>query len=165
MTSPFVNLVGRARFLVRHDLDSCTDRIQTHQFKFDGHPVTLIDVPGFDDTNKSDVDILTIIADFLVDEHQKGRCLTGTAAPNFNMFQKLCGEDALANVAIVTTWWDEEDEDVANARLEKLKTKMSVVAGGAQVFRHDRSYPSACNILRYLVGMSPKPLPIQREMA
>ncbi|KAF7351680.1 Nucleoside triphosphate hydrolase protein [Mycena sanguinolenta] len=51
--------------------------------------------------------------------------LTGVAAPNFNMFQKLCGEDALANVAIVITRWDEEDEDVANARLETVKTKLA----------------------------------------
>ncbi|KAF7351669.1 hypothetical protein MSAN_01599700 [Mycena sanguinolenta] len=170
----FVNLVGRARFLVGHDLESCMDRIQTHQFKFDGHPVTPIDVPGFYDTNKIDAETLKII---LVDESQKGRCLSGimcfqrisdnglTGAANFNMFQKLCDEDALANVGIVTTRWDEEDEDVANARLEQLKTKLSVIAGGAQIFRHDRSYTSACNILCYFVGMSPKPLLIQREMA
>ncbi|KAJ7785226.1 P-loop containing nucleoside triphosphate hydrolase protein [Mycena maculata] len=175
----FVNLVGRAQFLVGHGLESCTNRIQSHQFDFEGHPVTLLDVPGFDDTNQSDVDILKIIADFLFNEYQKGRCLsgimyfhrisdnrlTGSAARNFNMFQKLCGTDAFVNVAIVTTRWDEEDEDIAKERLEKLKTKLSVVDGGAQIFRHDRSYTSASDILRNFVGMTPKPLLIQREMA
>ena len=48
------------------DLESCTDEVQlADTFTLDGQPVVLIDTPGFDDTNKSDTDILKLIAAFL----------------------------------------------------------------------------------------------------
>ena len=48
-------------------LESCTADVEvTDEFTLDGRPVTLIDTPGFDDSNKSDTDILKIIAAFLV---------------------------------------------------------------------------------------------------
>ena len=62
----FINLVGRSEFLVGDGLESCTDRIQQHQFAFEDHDVVLIDIPGFDDSNKSDAEIVKMIADFLV---------------------------------------------------------------------------------------------------
>jgi predicted GTPase len=34
-------------------------------FELDGRSITLIDTPGFDDTTKSDTDILKMIAGFL----------------------------------------------------------------------------------------------------
>jgi len=48
------------------DLISCTAEVQlADEFTIDGRPVILIDTPGFDDTNKSDTDILKLIAAFL----------------------------------------------------------------------------------------------------
>ena len=48
-------------------LDSCTAEVQlADEFTLDGRSVTLIDTPGFDDTTKSDSDILEMIAAFLV---------------------------------------------------------------------------------------------------
>jgi predicted GTPase len=32
----------------------------------DGHPVVFVDTPGFDDTDKSDTEILSIIAEWLI---------------------------------------------------------------------------------------------------
>jgi hypothetical protein len=93
----------------------------------------------------------------------------GTAKRNFTMFQKLCGEDAFTNVAIVTTRWDQVAEAVGLARLAELKVKSQlfkpVLDGGAKIFRHDRSYDSARSILRHLIRKASKPLLIQHEMA
>lgn len=48
------------------DLVSCTDEVQlADEFTLDGRRVVLIDTPGFDDTAKSDTDVLRTIADFL----------------------------------------------------------------------------------------------------
>ena len=48
------------------NLESCTAEVQlADEFTLDGRPVVLIDTPGFDDTNKSDTDILKLIAAFL----------------------------------------------------------------------------------------------------
>lgn len=48
------------------NLESCTAEVQlADEFILDRRPVILIDTPGFDDTNKSDTDILKLIAAFL----------------------------------------------------------------------------------------------------
>ena len=45
---------------------SCTASVQLiDEFILDEQPVVLIDTPGFDDTNKSDTDVLKLIAAFL----------------------------------------------------------------------------------------------------
>ncbi|KAJ7443403.1 P-loop containing nucleoside triphosphate hydrolase protein, partial [Mycena galericulata] len=179
----FANLVGRSKHLVGDGLESCTQNVQSHEFNFERYRVKLIDVPGFDDTSKSDADILKMIADFLLAEYKAGRSLSGiiyvhrisdvrmggASRRNFTMFKKLCGEDAFANVAIVTTRWDLEETAVAEARLAQLQASSqlfkSVLDGGASIHRHNRGYESACDILRHLVGKVPKPLLIQSEMA
>jgi hypothetical protein len=51
---------------VGEGLESCTDAVQVSPtFELRGRRVTLIDTPGFDDTYKSDADILKMIAAFL----------------------------------------------------------------------------------------------------
>lgn len=48
------------------ELESCTSEVQlANEFTLDGRAVVLIDTPGFDDTEKSDTDILKLIAAFL----------------------------------------------------------------------------------------------------
>ncbi|KAJ3811300.1 P-loop containing nucleoside triphosphate hydrolase protein, partial [Lentinula lateritia] len=178
----FTNLISDSRFKIGNGLESCTKHIQTIDFTFNNHIVTLIDVPGFDDTNKSDADILKMIADFLASEYKAGRRLSGimylhrisdvrmggASKRNFSMFEKLCGQDAFSNVAIVTTRWDQEEEAVAKARLEELKTKPQlykpILDGGGAIFRHDRTQESASAILSHLIAKTATPLLIQREM-
>lgn len=47
-------------------LRSCTSDVQICKpFKVDGRTVTLVDTPGFDDTDKSDTEVLAMIAAFL----------------------------------------------------------------------------------------------------
>ena len=46
--------------------ESCTDEIElADKFTLGGRSVVLMDTPGFDDTSKSDTDILKLIAAFL----------------------------------------------------------------------------------------------------
>ncbi|KIK51369.1 hypothetical protein GYMLUDRAFT_50604 [Collybiopsis luxurians FD-317 M1] len=178
----FVNLASGSKFLVGEGLESCTDSVQTRNFVFEGKDVTLIDVPGFDDTTKSDIDVLQIITDFLISEYQANRLLTGvlyfhrisdvrmggTSKRNFTMFQKLCGIDAVKNVAIVTTRWDKEKESIAVARYNELSTNpqffQPILEKGGKIFRHDRGVQSAQNILRHIISQTPIPLLIQHEI-
>jgi predicted GTPase len=47
-------------------LESCTNEVQTSQsFRLDDKDVVLVDTPGFDDTTKSDTDVLKMIAAYL----------------------------------------------------------------------------------------------------
>jgi hypothetical protein len=64
----FINAVSKSNLTVGHTLTSCTSEIHfSEPFDMEGREVVLFDTPGFDDTNKTDVDILTEIAVFLGD--------------------------------------------------------------------------------------------------
>ena len=63
----FINLASGSSLRVGMGLESCTAEVKLADvFTLDGRPVTLIDTPGFDDTTKSDAEILKMIAAFLV---------------------------------------------------------------------------------------------------
>lgn len=51
---------------VSDGLESCTSEVQVASpFLLDGKTITMIDTPGFDDTVKSEADILRQISNFL----------------------------------------------------------------------------------------------------
>ena len=153
------------------------------EFVLDGTTVTLIDIPGFDDTSKSDADILKIISAFLattyvhtyvhsfsilwielVDRYKRESRLsgiiylhsisdkrfTGVAGRNFNIFRKLCGDAALANVVLVTNMWGEVSPEVGEARESELSGNFfkPVLDLGAQMVRHHNTVHSAHDVIR-----------------
>ena len=62
----FINRASGSSLRLATGLESCTDKVNpVDPFLLDGVPVTLIDTPGFDDTAKSDTDILKLIAAYL----------------------------------------------------------------------------------------------------
>ena len=68
----FINLASGSNLRIGMLLESCTAEVQlADKFILDGRAVTLIDTPGFDDTSKSDVDILKMIAAFLATADRK----------------------------------------------------------------------------------------------
>ena len=61
-----MNQASGSSLKVGDDLKSCTSKIQeTEEFVLDGRRVVLVDTPGFDDTYRSDMDVLKSIAAFL----------------------------------------------------------------------------------------------------
>ena len=66
MDRQFVNQASGSCLKVGRDLDSCTSAVQeSKEFVLDGRRVVLVDTPGFDDSHKSDTDVLKSIAAFL----------------------------------------------------------------------------------------------------
>ena len=62
----FINLASGSSLRVGMGLGSCTSEVQlADKFTLDRRKVILIDTPGFDDTTKSDTDVLKVIAAFL----------------------------------------------------------------------------------------------------
>jgi hypothetical protein len=96
--------------------------------------------------------------------------MSGTSRRNFKMFRKLCGENALKNVVIVTTMWGKVDMEEGETRERDLQNNNSsfkaVLAKGAQMVRHERpeDVDSAHEILRLIVRNHPLPLQIQQEL-
>jgi energy-coupling factor transporter ATP-binding protein EcfA2 len=181
--STFINLVSGSSLAVGRGLRSCTSKVETaNTFNLFGRLVTLVDTPGFDDTTVSDTDILKMIAVYLSTTYEAGLKLSGViymhrisdfrvggiAKRNFNMFRKLCGDESLKNVVLVTNMWGQVDPEIGNAREEQLRTDellfKPVFDKGAMMMRHDNTVESAEAILRHLVNKRPRALRIQREL-
>ncbi|KAF9267000.1 hypothetical protein L218DRAFT_941614 [Marasmius fiardii PR-910] len=74
----FINAASGGTLRIGKGLRSCTSAVQLSPlFPLDGRQVILIDTPGFDDTNKSDYDILKMIAAFLASTYEHGQKLAG----------------------------------------------------------------------------------------
>ena len=153
-----------------------------------GPTVQLIDTPGFNDTNRSDADILKDIALHLIQIYKKNVKLAGliylhritdvrmqgSALKNLHMFQKLCGEGCLPNIVLATTMWGNLEKSGMDfkAGIERERTLVSddrfwgrMVKGGSHIVRHDGSAESARDIVSYLLSQrGPVVLDIQRDM-
>ena len=62
----FINLASGSNLTVGTGPDPCTTEAQlSDEFILDGRGVVLIDTPGFNDTSKSDTEMLEMILTFL----------------------------------------------------------------------------------------------------
>ena len=61
----FINIATGVDAGVGHGLESCTSEIGIIKMAFPGSNVVFVDTPGFDDTKRSDSDILKMISDWL----------------------------------------------------------------------------------------------------
>ncbi|KAI3607451.1 hypothetical protein WG66_004632 [Moniliophthora roreri] len=179
----FINKASGGNLTVGMGLESCTGTVElAPTFELDGYQVTLIDTPGFDDTSRSDMDILETITSFLAKQYIHGKKLAGIlyfhrisdtrmggiSRRNFRVFRELCGEETLRNMIIVTNMWGSVAQDVAESREVELINNeaffKSALDKGAQIVRHDNTPEMAREILRHLVEKKSIPLRIQIEM-
>ncbi|KDQ24440.1 hypothetical protein PLEOSDRAFT_19162, partial [Pleurotus ostreatus PC15] len=179
----FINMASGSALRVGSGLMSCTDAVQTSEpFLLENRTVRLIDTPGFNDTSKTDTEVLTMIAASLSSMYRGGVKLSGAiyihrisdvrmggaSTRNFKLFKGLCGDDMLQNVVIVTNMWSHVPLDVGEAREEELKSDHDffkpVLDGGAQLKRHDNTSTSARDIVGSIAFNIPLPLRIQLEL-
>ncbi|KAF8132018.1 P-loop containing nucleoside triphosphate hydrolase protein [Boletus edulis] len=170
---------------IGHELRSCTQNVLGIRFQDQesGRHVVLVDTPGFDDTFKSDLEILNMISDWLNLSYKKEKLLSGilylhrisdnrmagTPLKNLRAFQKLCGKDALDKVYLTTTMWDEVEPSTGERRLEELKTEYwkSMIVQGAHVACCRNDDDSAKKIIQQIVSHEAirKAVQLQEEMA
>ena len=84
------------------------------------------------------------------------------------MFKKLCGEENFEKIVLGITWWDEEDDDVARAREETLRSTPEfwgdMVKKGSRLQRVPMDSEGCVDLLLGLAGKEATALRIQREM-
>ncbi|KAK6430255.1 hypothetical protein LTR95_013595, partial [Oleoguttula sp. CCFEE 5521] len=132
--------------------------------------VYLVDTPGFDDTDRSDADILREIASWLTTSYANSIKLhgiiylhritdirmQGSAKNNLIMFRKLCGHNALKNVILATTMWERVHEPDGVERERQLKAKQEfwgyMIDNGSQLHRHQNTQDSALQLIGSLVS-------------
>ncbi|KAF9463763.1 hypothetical protein BDZ94DRAFT_1125479, partial [Collybia nuda] len=164
-------------------LESCTRDTQTgRDFTFNERTVTLIDTPGFDDTEREDADILQSISGYLENQYRKNLKLSGViylhrisdqkmggvSRRSFRMMSELCGERNYKNVMIVTNMWDKVPPAEGEKREAQLRTDTRYFKPAldkqAKLARHDNTLVSAKNILKSLLDNTPIALSIQNEL-
>ncbi|KAK3341819.1 P-loop containing nucleoside triphosphate hydrolase protein [Lasiosphaeria hispida] len=158
---------------VGHTLRSCTEKVQAYMFNHKDTKVVLVDTPGFDDTQRSDVEVLRELATWLKMTYENNIKLDGiiymhritdvrmqgSAAKNLLMFKKLCGDSALSRVILATTRWEEMalNPMTADDREKELKDTESfwgfMVKKGSKMQRHYNNRDSALKLINhYLPG-------------
>jgi len=148
------------------------------------YSVTVVDTPGFDDTYRSDVEVLEEITEFLAAQYLlkiplKGiiylhqiheNRMKGSARQYLEIFRSLCGDHALGNVMLVTTRWDRiEPNELGDAlrREQELIDKwwgpMQKMGSHVTQFRGSRGEAEAM-ILELVRDRPSVVLDIQREL-
>jgi hypothetical protein len=82
--------------------------------------------------------------------------MRGSFIKNYAMFAKLCGDDAMKHVILVTTKWAKVELDEGEMREEQLKMEFwkETLNKGAITERFTRTHESAWNIVNQLVARS-----------
>ena len=96
----------------------------------------------------------------------------GKARRVFKAFSTLCGNEALQNVAIVTTMWDRPDVEPNLEKHELRERRLSedpkffkpAIQKNATMFRHYNTKSSAHKTISYLLDKTPMFLRIQKEL-
>jgi tetratricopeptide (TPR) repeat protein len=143
----------------------------------------LIDTPGFDDSGRSDADILETISDYLRAAYTQKIYLTGviyvqritdnrmqgSSLRCLRLLKKLCGPEYYGNIVLVTTMWDNITRGEGEERENNLR---NVDAYWGELLRHgatfQRHFPrgnaSALKVITHLLEKTPAVLNFQREL-
>jgi hypothetical protein len=82
------------------------------------------------------------------------------------MFQELCGADALQNVILTTTMWDEVTDETGSKREDQLRTTswQPMMSRGCRIARFSSTRNSAWEIIDKFDVNTRRPIKLQVEM-
>jgi hypothetical protein len=91
--------------------------------------------------------------------------MAGTPLKNLRMFRELCGKKALENIILVTTMWDEVEENVGTEREKELRGKYwkAMIDQGSATARYQGTLESAWDIVEHFTTQRQAVL-LQKEM-
>ncbi|KAK4159912.1 P-loop containing nucleoside triphosphate hydrolase protein [Cladorrhinum sp. PSN259] len=162
--SRFVNFLKPGATVEGSTLRSETSECQIVPIRVGRELVYVVDTPGFDDTDRSDAEVLDDITRFLAAQYESGVKLRGiiflhritdvrmqgSALTHFHIFEELCGEEALGNVILLTTRWDELDHiDTGRRRQQELRDEYwdSMIEHGSYVRKFHPASPDLAEAL------------------
>jgi hypothetical protein len=144
---------------------------------------TLVDTPGFEDTNRSDTEILEMLVNWLATSYRAGQRLRGilylyridetrmkgSSLRNLNMFKQLCGEDFYKYLTLGTTCWSLVDYSNGVSRETQLTNTMSfwkamIDKGATRVRVPDSAYEARQLVYRIAKRGGSAPLQAQKEV-
>ncbi|KAI1747908.1 hypothetical protein F4782DRAFT_519368 [Xylaria castorea] len=157
-SSFIADCTGREDAQIGHDLASCTNSVAIFRSELHDRDVYLIDTPGFDDTNREDVETLTAVAHYLSVSYANNVSINGilylhrisdtrigsSTRRNLEMVKALCGEDAFENVAVVTTMWSSDHSGIEHAKQCSREQELrdiylyDMLEKGSQIVNHNQ---------------------------
>ena len=157
--------------------------MQMWTFTHNGRQVHLVDTPGFDDTNRTDTDVLKDLAYRLGLSYDKKKIrlsgliylhpithvrMAGTPFKNLRTFKKLVGSGNMSSVALVSTMWNansgQEEEDRDRRLRETPEYWGDMIKERAHAHRHSGDRASAIKIITPLMHNERKVLNLQKEL-
>jgi len=158
-----------------------TSKVQPYTFDYAGAKITLVDTPGFNDTERTDTEVLEEIAKWTSATYRQDQLLSGiiylhpitharmegSAMRNLRMFQSLCGQEVLGNVLLTTTQWSNVDPAVGQAREDDLRGEGfwgGLIRRGATLQRFHSTRESGLELIRGLMFNTRMPLDIQDQI-
>ncbi|KAM7210430.1 P-loop containing nucleoside triphosphate hydrolase protein [Rhypophila decipiens] len=189
--SYFINkLRGHKCVKEGHSLQSETSKCEAVQILLDQDDdteektsITVVDTPGFDDTNRSALEVLEEITEFLAAQHALGiplkgvlylhkiteNRMTSSSKMYLAILEALIGEMAIPNLVLVTTMWGKlRDEDYGDAmrREQELMDDywQPLESKGSYVAQFDGTSESAFSFVWQLMGKDRVVLQIQKEI-
>ncbi|KAG8778135.1 hypothetical protein FRC16_003949 [Serendipita sp. 398] len=161
---------GRNGQGIGHTLKSSTQGIVVRKTVVGGQSIAFVDTPGFDDTVRSDYEILGVIAEFFISVHKDGlqmekifylhrisdNRVSGTPLRNLELFASMCGNIAMPTVTIVTTMWSLVTGNLGQQRMASLCATFwkTMADGGCDIVQFEDSVDSA-----HEIALRPKPDP------
>jgi len=162
-----------------------TTSAASYSVTISGIEYILIDTPGFNDTKRTDQQILNHVVDYLSAEYKQNKLLTGiiylhpiggTRVPGSMMrqirvFKELCGKDSLGNVLIGTTKWENVVDSSWAVREEKELLDVEdgylteLVDFGASIVRVSQNKDECLGLLEWFANKQERALKIQEVMA
>jgi len=158
-----------------------TEKCDIVKVQLGAQSVYVVDTPGFDDTDRTQGEILEDISKFLATQYAFGLQLRGiiylhritdpkvqgSTLNNFIMFKEICGREALENVILLTTMWDVvESESIGAKRQQELRDDFwaDMIENGSMVRKFDGSTAMAEALVCRLLNKPPVVLQIQRDV-
>ncbi|KUJ13444.1 uncharacterized protein LY89DRAFT_542185, partial [Mollisia scopiformis] len=174
------------KIIIGSTLRSCA-YISVWPANINGVNVALIDTPGFDDTERSDSEILEDVATWLAATFEQDILLSGmiflepvnanrvsgSEQRRIRLFEKICGKHAFSNVIIASTMWNtvaiwpSSRRTTRNLMKERTNTAGfwgQMMLHGARYEEHADTKASALKIIRMLLQSEPRPLQLQVEL-
>ncbi len=139
-----------------------------------------MDTPGFNNTDRSDLDILLQIQAWLKNSFDGEQCLSailylhpitgtrfqGSGRLMMSRFKKLLGREGYKNVLLVSTFWNQVPRQTCLMREKELmempEAWKPLIDEGARVERMGRDYHRFVAILGELAQLSPVKLDVQQ---
>ncbi|KAF1850456.1 uncharacterized protein K460DRAFT_412159 [Cucurbitaria berberidis CBS 394.84] len=179
--SYFINKLAQGSVTEGAGLRSETETCQIVRVGVGRHEVAVVDTPGFDDTTRSDAEILEEVTEFLCTQYELGiplkgiiymhritdNKMSGSAQRYFEMFNCLCGERNFGNVVLLTTMWSElKEEGKGLERERELRRDFwnAMSAKGSTIRRFDGSSSMAGAFICRLMRKENIVLDIQNEL-